>query len=134
MSPRSFENEFTVSGKLQKILDLDGSTPEPAIRSGDTGQRIPCVDSCQLMTTLICNQLSPVGRSVGHVITNFLGWVDLFTHGAPLLRYNDLFTRPLKFSLFYLQFHAIFLRITPSMESLHILSGPFFIFLQDKVS
>ena len=68
------------------------------------------------------------------MITNFLGWVELFTHGAPLLRYNDLFTRPLKFSLFYVQFHAIFLRITPSMESLHILSGPFLIFLQDKVS
>ena len=28
-----------------------------------------------------------VGRSVGHVITKFsgLGWVDLFTHGAPLI-------------------------------------------------
>ena len=23
------------------VLDLDGSTPEPLIRSGDTGQRIP---------------------------------------------------------------------------------------------
>ena len=44
---------------FKKILDLDGSTPEPAIRSGDTGQRIPCFDSCQLMTTLMCNQLSP---------------------------------------------------------------------------
>ena len=38
---------------FKKILDLDGSTPEPAIRSGDTGQRIPCFDSCQLMTTLM---------------------------------------------------------------------------------
>ena len=36
---------------LKKILDLDGSTPEPAIRSGDPGQRIPCFDCCQLMTT-----------------------------------------------------------------------------------
>ena len=36
-----------------------GSTPEPAIRSGDSGQRIPCFDRCQLMTTLMCNQLSP---------------------------------------------------------------------------
>ena len=76
-----------------KILDLDGSTPEPAIGSGDTGQRIPCFDSCQLMTTLMCNQLPPGlpkygesvrvnigmpvvrtdGRSVGHVITKFSG-------------------------------------------------------------
>ena len=43
---------------FKKILDLDGLTPEPAIRSDDTGQRIPCFDSCQLMTTLMCNQLS----------------------------------------------------------------------------
>ena len=35
-----------------KILNLDRSTPEPSIRSGDTGQRIPCLDSCQFMTTL----------------------------------------------------------------------------------
>ena len=27
--------------------------PEPAIRPGDTGQRIPCFDSCQLITTLM---------------------------------------------------------------------------------
>ena len=37
-----------------KILDLDGSIPEPAIRSGDTGQRTPCFDSCQVITTLMC--------------------------------------------------------------------------------
>ena len=29
--------------------------PEPAIRSSDTGQRIPCFDSCQLITTLMSN-------------------------------------------------------------------------------
>ena len=44
---------------FKKVLDLDGSTPEPAIRSSDTGQRIPCFDSCQLITTLMCNQFSP---------------------------------------------------------------------------
>ena len=27
---------------FKMILDLDGFTPEPTIRSGDTGQRIPC--------------------------------------------------------------------------------------------
>ena len=32
---------------FQKVLGLDGLTPEPAIRSSDTGQRIPCFDSCQ---------------------------------------------------------------------------------------
>ena len=44
---------------FKKVLDLDESTAEPAIRSGDTGQRIPCFDSCQLITTLMCNQFSP---------------------------------------------------------------------------
>ena len=97
---------------LKKVLDLDGSTPEPAIRSvdldgsitepeirsGDTGQWIPCFDSCQLIhgyyLRLMCNQFPPGlpkwldsvkvnigfsvvrtgGRSVyGHVITKFSG-------------------------------------------------------------
>ena len=40
---------------FKKILDLDDWTPEPAIRSDDTGQRIPCFDSCQLITTLMFN-------------------------------------------------------------------------------
>ena len=35
--------------RFKKVLNLNGSTPEPAIRSGDTGQRIPCFDSCQLI-------------------------------------------------------------------------------------
>ena len=39
----------------QKILDVDGSTPEPAIQSSDTGQRVPCFDSCQLIKTLMSN-------------------------------------------------------------------------------
>ena len=44
---------------FKKVLDLDGLTPEPAIWSGDTGQRIPCFDSCQLITILMCNQFPP---------------------------------------------------------------------------
>ena len=40
---------------FKKILDLDGSTSEHAIRSGDTGQRIPCFNSGQLITTLMSN-------------------------------------------------------------------------------
>ena len=50
---------------FQKIVDLEGSTPEPAIRSSDTGQRIPCFDSCQLITTLMSNMCIsfPVLRS-----------------------------------------------------------------------
>ena len=33
---------------FKKILDLDELTPEPAIPSSDTGQRISCFNSCQL--------------------------------------------------------------------------------------
>ena len=78
---------------LKKILDLDGLTPEPAIQSGDTGQRIPCFHSCQLITTLMCNMCAisaflcsqmrvnigcavvrTDGRAMyGHVITEFSG-------------------------------------------------------------
>ena len=61
------------------------------------GQRIPCFDSCQLITTfswtLMCNQFSPglpnigcpvvrtearaVGRRTVTWLPNFLGWIDL---------------------------------------------------------
>ena len=39
LSLRSFEKKQLVSGYLQKLLELRGSIPEPAIRSGDTGQQ-----------------------------------------------------------------------------------------------
>ena len=42
---------------FQKTLDLDGSTPVPAIRSSDTCQRIPWFDSRQLITTLMSNHM-----------------------------------------------------------------------------
>ena len=38
-----------------KFMTPSWSTPEPAIRSSDTGQRISCFDSCQLITTLMSN-------------------------------------------------------------------------------
>ena len=95
-------------------LDLDGSTPEPAIGSGDTVQRIPCYDSCQLITTLMCNMRAIsvflcsqtsywdwtlvflwCGRTGGRAdgrctvtwLPNFLRWVDLLTYGAPQARF-----------------------------------------------
>ena len=50
---------------LQKILDFDdGSIHEPAIRSSDTGQRIPCFDSCKLLTTLMSNMCAVCALSV----------------------------------------------------------------------
>ena len=55
LSQRSSENGNFSANNFKKILDLDGSTLKPAVRSGDTGQPIPCFDSCQLITTLMCN-------------------------------------------------------------------------------
>ena len=57
MSLQSVENWKLVSGKLKKKTrhNLYGPTPDPAIWSGDTGQRILCFDSCQLTTTGMCN-------------------------------------------------------------------------------
>ena len=44
------ENHHLVSGQLQKKhVTSMSSTYEPAIWSRDTGQRIPCFDSCQLI-------------------------------------------------------------------------------------
>ena len=93
---------------------MDGSTPEPAIRSGDTGLILPCFDSCQLIATLMRDQWAPKvarkceskhwlsvvrtivslaggragGQSVyGHVITKFSRMgrlLHFLTHGAPL--------------------------------------------------
>ena len=94
---------------FKKILDLNGSAPEPAIRSGDTVQ--PCLDSCQLVTTLMCNmcaiclpelpnQLESVILNIGcpvvrkderavycHVITKFSGIGRFTCHGAPQARF-----------------------------------------------
>ena len=70
---------------FKKILDLDGSTPELAIRSGDTGQLsidenidvqspfswAPNVTrKCESKHWYACGA---DGRSVGHVITKFSG-------------------------------------------------------------
>ena len=75
--------------------------------SDDAGQRIPCFDSCQLIKTSMYNQFSPglpkylesVRVNIGMLVVrmdrrrqctvmwlpNFLGWVDLVTHGSPLV-------------------------------------------------
>ena len=91
MSLRSFETGNLSADNFKKVLDLDGSTLEPAVRSGDTGQRMPCFDSCQLIIDVQlvfswapklakCVRVNigfPVVRTdgrrsvYGHVITNF---------------------------------------------------------------
>ena len=96
MSLQSFETGNLSADNFKKILDLDGSTLELAVLSGDTGQRMPCFDSCQLIidvqlvfswapklakcvrVNINCGAdgRSAVGgrRSVyGHVITKFCG-------------------------------------------------------------
>ena len=55
LSVRSFETGNLSGDNFKKLLYLDGWTLKPAVRSCDTGQRIPCFDSCQLITTLMCN-------------------------------------------------------------------------------
>ena len=57
---RPLKFETAISQKLvicQRITSkkLDVSTPEPAIQSCDTGQRIRYFDICQLATTWMCN-------------------------------------------------------------------------------
>ena len=80
---------------FKKTRTLGGSTPEPAIWSCDTGQQIPCFDSCQLTTTWMCNirfqaptlakkcEILLVGlwcgRFDGRMVTQVpicLGWID----------------------------------------------------------
>ena len=93
LSLRSFEKYQLVSGYLQKTLELSGSIPEPAIRSGDTGQQKHYFDSCQLIKTWMYNirlQAPKLARKceikhwyacgtdgqavgVGHVIAKFSG-------------------------------------------------------------
>ena len=80
--------------------------------SCDTGQRIPCFDSCQLSTTWMCEitlQAPTLARqcdeshwfscdaewTYGHVTTKFLGWkgnqiflaMGPHARGAPLLSF-----------------------------------------------
>ena len=104
---------------FKNILDLNGSTPEPTIRSGDTGQRIPCFDSCQLITTLMCN-MSAISvflcsqtswkvwdwtlvslwwaRTGGRCtwLPNLLGWVDLLSYEAPLAHASRAWSSAMK--------------------------------------
>ena len=47
---------FSVENSVKKkTCNLNRWTADPAIRSCDTGQWIPCFDSCQLTTTWMCN-------------------------------------------------------------------------------
>ena len=93
---------------FKKMVDLDGLTPEPAIRTGDTGQQIPFLSidhstdvqyECNISFPVFPNSLESVRLNIGFPVVrrtrglcritwlpNFLGWVDLLTYGAPLPR------------------------------------------------
>ena len=60
LSLQSFETDYLSADNFKKLLDLDGWTLEPVVRSGDTGQRIPCFDSSELIKTLMCNHVQSV--------------------------------------------------------------------------
>ena len=52
LSLRSHRKSINLSAdNFKKVLELSGSMPEPAIWSGDTGQRTHCLESCRLITT-----------------------------------------------------------------------------------
>ena len=108
LSLRSFVTGNLSANNFKRILDLDGWTLEPAVRSGDTGQQIPCFDSCQLMTTVMCNQLSwapkvarkceskhwyacgPDGRSIGQSVGRSRDQqIARSALGAPLLPFEN---------------------------------------------
>ena len=56
MSPRSYRKTSTWSAvNFKKHLTSMSCQLEPAIWSRDTGQRIPCFDMCQLITTWMSN-------------------------------------------------------------------------------
>ncbi len=58
LRPRSNGNAIACSAvnfKKKKHATLSSFTPEPAIWSCDTGQRIPCFDSCQFTITWLFN-------------------------------------------------------------------------------
>ena len=46
---------WKVADTFKKLLELRGSIPEPAIRSGDTGHQKHYFDSCQLIKTWMYN-------------------------------------------------------------------------------
>ena len=121
---------------FKKILVLDESTPEPAILSSDTGQRIPCFESCQLITTCVQHQCScapklarkceiehwfPCGADgragcgrctvYGHVITKFSG-MGRFTY--PWCSAGALRAPELRYHL--VGFETRFLFINPLLE------------------
>ena len=71
---------------FKQILDLDGSIPEPVIKSGDTGHWIPSFDSCHFITTWMCNIRLHWAPKLARKCEdkNFLGWTDFLSYGAPL--------------------------------------------------
>ena len=84
---RQLKTSYLSADNFGKKSSLGESTPEPAIWSCNSCQRIPYFDSCQLTTTWFCNirlQAPTLGRrpEILHWLPcgadgpTFLGWTD----------------------------------------------------------
>ena len=67
---------FRINFSLIRLENVNncsmGSNLEPAIRSPNTGPRIPCFDRCQLIITWMCNIKEVHGKPRLHVFVNLL--------------------------------------------------------------
>ena len=102
---RSLKSTNLSVDAFNKTLELSEAIPEPAIRSGNTGQQKHYFDSCQLIKTWMYNirlkapklarkcenkhwyACGADGRKVGcsvygHVIAHFLRWIDFLSYGT----------------------------------------------------
>ena len=109
---------YSVFGKWKwivkaKSVSLFRNTPTLTLKLIENGLLVSPTNTWFSKTRVIFFLWKPINR---HRTQKMAFWP----------RYNDLFTKCLTFSLIYFQIHIIFLNITPSMVSLHILVGPFF--------
>ena len=81
-----------ISGGQKKLRSLHELSPEPAIRSNDTGQWTPYFDCCHLTITWIflrtLDSYNPGQKSLGqwNSICNFLSFLDILIKQCNLLK------------------------------------------------
>ena len=111
MRPRSAFGQRSTSKKHVTSMSC---RLEPAIRSRDTGQQIPCLDRCQLLITWMFNIKEVHGKPRLHLSTNllFVVWPPCCATLSPVVR-----TRP----------RAIPLPTTTMRKSVHGFHFPFMV-------
>ena len=108
LSPRSFQTGNLSTDNFKKILDLDGSTLEPAVRSGqdrfwqlstDHNVDVQLVFSWAPKLARECESKHwfPCGedrrsfvRCTVAWLPNILGWIDFLSYGASLRHYSSI--------------------------------------------